>query len=88
MLTCTRVQYVSYRRYHSDPSGNYFGWKAHCIGANHGAAQGILKQDYKEELTLAEAKALTIKVLYKTLESTALTSEKCKLFHVIDMAYL
>ncbi|CAO3671011.1 unnamed protein product [Umbelopsis vinacea] len=62
--------------YHSDPSGNYGGWKATCIGANNSSAQSILKQDYKEDMTLEEAKALAIKVLSKTIDSTTLTSEK------------
>ena len=35
--------------YSSDPSGNYSGWKATCIGANHASAQSILKQDYKDD---------------------------------------
>jgi 20S proteasome subunit alpha 3 len=64
--------------YHSDPSGNYGGWKATCIGANNSSAQSILKQDYKEDMTLEEAKALAIKVLSKTIDSTTLTSEKRK----------
>ncbi|CAO3681536.1 unnamed protein product [Umbelopsis ramanniana] len=64
--------------YHSDPSGNYGGWKATCIGANNSSAQSILKQDYKEDMTLEEAKALAIKVLSKTIDSTTLTSEKGK----------
>ncbi|GAB5585665.1 Proteasome subunit alpha type-3 [Umbelopsis nana] len=62
--------------YHSDPSGNYGGWKATCIGANNSSAQSILKQDYKEDMSLEEAKALAIKVLSKTIDSTTLTSEK------------
>lgn len=79
--------------YHSDPSGNYGGWKATCIGANNSSAQSILKQDYKEDMTLEEAKALAIKVLSKTIDSTTLTSEKRKCcltdrdycYHLVDM---
>ncbi|KAG0175063.1 protein with putative role during mitosis [Apophysomyces sp. BC1034] len=65
-----------FQLYHSDPSGNYGGWKATCIGANNATAQSILKQDHKEELTLEEAKALAVKVLSKTMDSTTLSSEK------------
>ena len=37
----------------------------------------MLKQEYKEdELTLADAKKLAIRVLSKTLDMTKLTSEK------------
>ncbi|KAI7868909.1 nucleophile aminohydrolase [Spinellus fusiger] len=69
-------EHHGFQLYHSDPSGNYGGWKATCIGANNATAQSILKQDHKEELTLEEAKALAIKVLSKTMDSTTLTSEK------------
>jgi 20S proteasome subunit alpha 3 len=67
-----------FQLYHSDPSGNYFGWKAHCIGANNSTAQSILKQDYKEDLTLHDATSLAVKVLNKTMETTNLNAEKCK----------
>ncbi|CAO3584958.1 unnamed protein product [Absidia cylindrospora] len=68
--------HFGFQLYHSDPSGNYGGWKATCIGANNASAQSILKQDYKETMNLEEAKALAIKVLSKTMDSTTLTSEK------------
>jgi 20S proteasome subunit alpha 3 len=71
-------EHHGFQLYHSDPSGNYGGWKATCIGANNATAQSILKQDHKEDMTLEEAKALAIKVLSKTMDSTTLTSEKCK----------
>ncbi|SAM00994.1 hypothetical protein [Absidia glauca] len=69
-------EHFGFQLYHSDPSGNYGGWKATCIGANNASAQSILKQDYKESTDLEEAKALAIKVLSKTMDSTTLTSEK------------
>ncbi|KAK9767903.1 Proteasome subunit alpha type-3 [Basidiobolus ranarum] len=62
--------------YHSDPSGNYSGWKATCIGANNAGAQSILKQDYKEDMTLQDAIGLTVKILSKTLDNANLTGEK------------
>merc|ERR1712226_287164 len=65
-----------FQLYHSDPSGNYGGWKATAVGANHQAAQNILKQDFKEDCSLEEAKKLIIKVLSKTMDSTTLTPEK------------
>lgn len=40
------------------------------------AAISMLKQDYKETPTLDNALELAVKVLYKTLDSTKLTSEK------------
>jgi 20S proteasome subunit alpha 3 len=68
--------HYGFQLYHSDPSGNYFGWKAHCIGANNAAAQSMLKQEYKEEMVLTDVVALAMKVLGKTMESTTLTPDK------------
>jgi len=65
-----------FQLYHSDPSGNYGGWKATAIGANYQSAQSIMRSDYKEEFTLKDAIHLAIKVLAKTMDSTTLTSEK------------
>lgn len=33
-----------FQLYQSDPAGNYSGWKATAIGANHQTAQNLLKQ--------------------------------------------
>ncbi|KDN53620.1 putative PRE9-20S proteasome subunit Y13 [Tilletiaria anomala UBC 951] len=65
-----------FQLYHSDPSGNYSGWKATCIGNNNGTATSLLKQDYKEDISLQDAMGLALKVLSKTMDSTSLDSEK------------
>lgn len=67
-----------FQLYHSDPSGNYSGWKATCIGANSGTAQSLLKQEYKDDLTMEEAIGLVLRVMSKTMDSTTLGSEKRK----------
>jgi len=73
-------KHYGYQLYQSDPSGNYSGWKATCIGNNSGAAVSMLKQEYKEEeIQLADAKKLAIRVLSKTLDMTKLTSEKVEI---------
>lgn len=73
-------KHYGYQLYQSDPSGNYSGWKATCIGNNSAAAISSLKQEYKEgKMTLKDAQALAIKVLSKTLDMTKLTSEKVEL---------
>jgi len=51
-----------YQLYQSDPSGNYGGWKATAIGANQQAAQNILKQEYKDDISLADAVKLVVQV--------------------------
>jgi len=72
--------HYGFQLYQSDPSGNYGGWKATCIGNNSASAVSILKQEYKEnETSLDEALALTIKVLSKTLDMTKLTPDKLEI---------
>jgi len=69
-----------YQLYQSDPSGNYGGWKATCIGNNSSAAVSMLKQEYKEgETDLKKALALSIKVLSKTLDTNKLTPDKIEI---------
>ncbi|KAI6046138.1 N-terminal nucleophile aminohydrolase [Pisolithus marmoratus] len=65
-----------FQLYHSDPSGNYSGWKATCIGANNGTAQSLLKQEYKDDISVEEAISLVLKVMSKTMDSPTLGSEK------------
>jgi len=65
-----------FQLYHSDPSGNYSGWKATCIGANNGTAQSLLKQEYKDDIGIDEAIELVLKVMSRTMDSTTLGSEK------------
>lgn len=65
-----------FQLYTSNPSGNYSGWKATSVGANNASAQTLLKQEYKEDLTLDQACEVAVKVLSKTMDSTTLTSEK------------
>lgn len=74
-------KHYGYQLYQSDPSGNYGGWRATCIGNNFGAAISILKQELgeNEKITLEQAKELSIKVLFKTLDTTKLTAEKIEM---------
>lgn len=73
-------KHYGYQLYQSDPSGNYGGWKATCIGNNSGAAVSMLKQELKEdEIKVSGAQDLAIKVLSKTLDMTKLTSEKIEM---------
>ena len=69
-----------FQLYQTDPSGNYGGWKAQCIGTNSSAAQSILKEDYKPELTVDETLLLVTKILDKTMDSNTMTAEKCTSF--------
>jgi len=80
-------KHFGYQLYQSDPSGNYGGWKATAIGANHSSAQSILKQDYKEYLNLDGALQLAIKVLSKTMDSTQLTPDKLEFATLSDAGY-
>ena len=66
-------EHFGFQLFQSDPSGNYGGWKATAIGANNQAAQSILKQDYKDDITMASSLKLAIKVLSKSMDSTTLS---------------
>ena len=72
--------HYGFQLYHSDPSGNYAGWKGTAIGANNSAAQSILKQEYNEEMDVKQVLRLAVKVLSKTMDSTSLSAEKCLYF--------
>lgn len=69
-----------FQLYQSDPSGNYGGWKATCIGSNNQTAVSILKQEYKiGETKLKDAIKLAVKILSKTLDTAKLTSDKIEI---------
>ncbi|KAA1472833.1 N-terminal nucleophile aminohydrolase [Dentipellis sp. KUC8613] len=68
--------HYEFQLYHSDPSGNYSGWKATCIGANNGTAQSLLKQEYKDDISVEDAIGLVMRTMSKTMDSTTLGSEK------------
>jgi len=68
--------HFEFQLYHSDPSGNYSGWKATCIGANNGTAQSLLKQEYKDDMHVKDAISLVLRTMSKTMDSTTLGSEK------------
>jgi len=68
--------HYKFQLYHSDPSGNYSGWKATCIGANNGTAQSLLKQEYKDDILVKDAIGLVLRIMSKTMDSTTLGSEK------------
>ena len=44
-----------YQLYLSDPSGNYSGWKATCMGQNANSGQGLLKAEYEESMDRTSA---------------------------------
>ena len=72
-----------YQLYQSDPSGNYGGWKAICIGANSSAVQSFFKTEYPEEenasFSIEEgAKMLLAKGIGKAIENTTVSADKRK----------
>ena len=69
-------EHFGFQLFQSDPSGNYSGWQARAIGSNSKAAESLLKDEYKEDLDLEAAKMLALKVLSKTMDTTAPTVDK------------
>jgi 20S proteasome subunit alpha 3 len=45
-----------------------------------GTAQSLLKQEYKDDISVEEAVGIVLRVMSKTMDSTTLGSEKCKLY--------
>jgi len=72
-----------FQLYHTDPSGNFSGWKAYAIGTNNNNAQQIMRADWKEGLTTQEALDLAAKVLTKTMDTANPNSEKLE-FGVVE----
>jgi 20S proteasome subunit alpha 3 len=64
--------------YQSDPSGNYSGWKATCIGTNSSTAASIFKSEYRGG-GIDETCKLLMKVLHKTLEAATIDAEKVEM---------
>ncbi len=54
------------------PSGTYRGYKATALGAGRETVLSILKDEYKEEMSLDENIKLTVKCLVKALEARQL----------------
>jgi len=54
------------------PSGTYRGYKATALGAGRETVLAILKEEYRENLSLEENTKLTIKCLAKALEARQL----------------
>ncbi|SOV18335.1 proteasome subunit alpha type-4, putative [Plasmodium sp. gorilla clade G2] len=71
-----------YQLYHTDPSGNYSGWFATAIGTNNLTASSVLKQEWKNDMTLEEGLLLALKTLAKSTDTEIPKSEK------IELAYL
>jgi len=54
------------------PSGTYRGYKATALGAGRENVIGILKEEYREDLSLEENTKLAVKCLIKALEARQL----------------
>lgn len=57
------------RLFVTDPSGSYRGYKAVAVGVGRETAEKILKEEYREDMTLEEAAKLAVKCLFKALEA-------------------
>lgn len=55
-------------RYHTDPSGTYVKYGAKAIGSGSEGAQSTLQEEYRKDLSLAEAEVLALKTLKQVME--------------------
>jgi proteasome alpha subunit len=60
------------RVFGTHPSGTYRGYKATALGAGRETVLSILKEDYKEDLTLEQGIKLAVKCLIRALEARQL----------------
>jgi len=60
------------RLFGTHPSGTYRGYKATAQGAGRETVLPILKEEYREEMSLEEAEKLAVKCLTKALEARQL----------------
>ncbi|MCJ7762533.1 proteasome subunit alpha, partial [Candidatus Bathyarchaeota archaeon] len=60
------------RVFGTHPSGTYRGYKATALGAGRETVLAILKDEYREEMSLEENTKLTVKCLVKALEARQL----------------
>jgi proteasome alpha subunit len=60
------------RIFYTHPSGTYRGYKATAVGAGRETVLSILKEEYREEMTLEETTKLAVKCLVKALEARQL----------------
>jgi proteasome alpha subunit len=54
------------------PSGNYTGYKATAVGAGAETVLSMLKEEYREDLTLEKSITLAVKCLVKALQAREL----------------
>jgi proteasome alpha subunit len=74
------------RVFGTHPSGTYRGYKATALGAGRETVIAILKEEYREDMTIADITKLAVKCLVKALEArqlpprikVAVISEKTK----------
>merc|ERR1719436_18363 len=71
-------KHYGFQLYDTNPSGNFNGWRAHAIGNNNPTAQQVLRQEWKEDMTIEDAKKLVAQVLVKTMEGNS-TAEKVEM---------
>ena len=53
----------------TDPSGSYRGYRATAVGRNREKAVSVLQQEYRKEITLDEAIALSVQALKEASEN-------------------
>lgn len=77
-------EHYKFQLYHTDPAGNYSGWKAHHIGnLNSSTCTATLRADWNEDLKPQDAKELVAKVLIKTMDTATPDAEKLE-FCIIE----
>jgi proteasome alpha subunit len=67
-LLIAGVDDTGVKLFETDPTGIYFQYKATVIGEGEPEIEEMLKKEYKEDMTLADAIKLGLKAVYKVIE--------------------
>jgi len=66
-----------FQLYHTDPAGQYCGWRAHAVGSwDTSTTTSTLKQEWKADMPLNAVKELVGKVMVKNGDASTADAEK------------
>lgn len=70
-----------YQLYSSDPSGNYYAWKAHATGENN----STLKSEFEDNMSLRDGLKLAAKVIFKSLDAHEPKADRFEIKYVTQI---
>lgn len=72
-------RYFGFQLFATIPSGDYNAWSAFAIGKKDQLAQSMLKKEWREDMTLEEAKVLGLRILGKTMDAIKIPHDRVEI---------